>query len=885
MSKKILILFVILALTINFFSDLSVNFATAESANPLLKISTSKEGFHKITFEELVAKGFRTDVLNVKLSNKGQEVPFSIDNNALVFYAEKISSLNTSQNVYFLEQINSGDIGNAIINKADLSLMSPTLFSNSYLEKTHFEENKFYNFNLKNGIGRDHFFWSSFSYPKNFKFDFVLKNMDYSNPNSKIILKTIRFDTNKVSAYFDVYLNGRIIKENVLENQIYNNQFLEINFNTELLKAQNSLEIKLENSGNTLYLDNFDLYYPRNIILDSGQKYFTFNALNEAGFKIISGLRQNFDIFQVTSNTEITKIDEADVKIVEDGLLFASDNMNDRKYHLIFEDNYLIPDNISLIEQNNFYNNPLGADYIIISHPDLMEFTEDKSLKSGSDILRLKEYREFNDNFVVNVYTVTEIYNKYNFGIKDPQAIKSFLSDAYYNWQIKPKYLLLIGNTTFDPKNHLKTEIKDYIPTIYDYFPVKDFQNDTEYELPDDELFSDFVVENKNTTGEIITGRFPVINKDELHNIVEKIFVFESDFYADVVKKNVFNLSAQSPYVDLLEPTIKAYLPESYGYFKNSPEMFENSISAARADFIEKMNLGQMIVNYIGHGHIDSWNGIFYKAAYLDNNHVYSLKNTQYPILLSLNCFGGLYNTVNSSGIISSIAEKFLNVENGSVASIGFPGLAISPDAEQIEKFLYKFIFEEKDKYLGEVIQKIRKNIPPDSNKGNYLKTTNFTYFGDPALNLKAFYPENFAKPEWITHIADQEIIAGNSFAFKVEASDNYGNQINYFIENIPSDASFNEETGEFFWTPAVSQIDQTFEIIFKASNGIHEISQSAQFLVKAPLQLGKKILDLNFDEKEGLQNFFDISESKNNPKCYPNADFCPLSGIITLKS
>ncbi|MFM9709540.1 C25 family cysteine peptidase, partial [Streptomyces galilaeus] len=46
-----------------------------------------------------------------------------------------------------------------------------------------------------------------------------------------------------------------------------------------------------------------------------------------------------------------------------------------------------------------------------------------------------------------------------------PQAIKDFLAYAYHSWSSPSvRYVLLLGDASYDPKNYLGTGTKDWLP-------------------------------------------------------------------------------------------------------------------------------------------------------------------------------------------------------------------------------------------------------------------------------------------------------------------------------------------------------------------------------------------------------------------------------------
>ena len=49
---------------------------------------------------------------------------------------------------------------------------------------------------------------------------------------------------------------------------------------------------------------------------------------------------------------------------------------------------------------------------------------------------------------------LTDVYDEFSWGVRDPVAIRDFLKYAYENWQGPPKYVLLVGDGDYDYRNH-----------------------------------------------------------------------------------------------------------------------------------------------------------------------------------------------------------------------------------------------------------------------------------------------------------------------------------------------------------------------------------------------------------------------------------------------
>ena len=58
----------------------------------------------------------------------------------------------------------------------------------------------------------------------------------------------------------------------------------------------------------------------------------------------------------------------------------------------------------------------------------------------------------------MKVVDVEDIYDEFSYGVLSPQGIKDFLTYTYQNWVSPvPQYVLLVGDSTYDPKDNFGT--------------------------------------------------------------------------------------------------------------------------------------------------------------------------------------------------------------------------------------------------------------------------------------------------------------------------------------------------------------------------------------------------------------------------------------------
>ncbi len=145
-----------------------------------------------------------------------------------------------------------------------------------------------------------------------------------------------------------------------------------------------------------------------------------------------------------------------------------------------------------------------GVDYLVLAPA---------SLRSGADALA--DYRK-GTGYSTQVVELQDIYDEFNDGIANPNAIRDFLRYAYRQWQPQPRYVALVGKGTFDPKNYLGWDTNRF-PMLMTETPSGLFVSDNRY--------VDF---NDDGKSKLAIGRISALTDVDVQNYVTKLQAYES---------------------------------------------------------------------------------------------------------------------------------------------------------------------------------------------------------------------------------------------------------------------------------------------------------------------------------------------------------------------
>jgi len=302
------------------------------------------------------------------------------------------------------------------------------------------------------------------------------------------------------------------------------------------------------------------------------------------------------------------------------------------------DDTGLLQANSIVADQPSSLANPNNvADMIIISYssPGFMTAAEAwanyrRSAAGGS--------------FTVKVVDVEDIFDEFGYGVHSGSSIHQFLNYAKTNWQDpKPRYVLILGDASSDPRNYEGWGTQDLVPTL---FPELIYE-----EAGSDEALADF---NQNGVADMSIGRVPARTVDDVITVFNKTTAFEVPALQSLDRGFLcayglpfgFDFGAMC---QVLQQQLPPHTPTQF-VSQGDPNAHDVLINA--------LNTGKYLVNYSGHGLAGAWaNSNFFSV--LD---VPSLTNAdRQSIFTMLTCFNGLFTRPN----VDSLGEVLLKAPNG----------------------------------------------------------------------------------------------------------------------------------------------------------------------------------------------------------------------------
>ncbi len=345
-------------------------------------------------------------------------------------------------------------------------------------------------------------------------------------------------------------------------------------------------------------------------------------------------------------------------------------------------------------------------DYIIIAPEEMASAAEYHA-----------EYRK-STGYRVLVVTPERIMNTFNHGIQNPEAIKTFLGYASQNWFIKPKYVVLAGDGTYDYKNH--TENQDSV------LPPVMVKNQGGL-FPSDNWLVD--ISGNDGVPDIAVGRIPVVTADEYRRVVDRLKAYESSDNGDWKKKLLFVNDNNDSGGEFENATkiLAGFSADEYN--KTILSLGERTKDEIHTSILSELNSGSLFMNYMGHGGLNQFTG----ENVFNSDDISTLTNEiKMPIVSAMTCFTGNFSIPG----YDSLGEAFVTGEQGGAVAVLAPsGKMVNPNVMYLNKAFVKALFaSEGSAVIGDVMKEACSVYLKQIKNPDILRV--YTLFGDPATRV-----------------------------------------------------------------------------------------------------------------------------------------------------
>lgn len=658
----------------------------------LARLVTNERGLYAARFEDVVGRGRALPARSLRLSRQGEVVAYRVEPNpkrfgsgSTLYFLGEGDSVNPygSEAVYELE---IGE-GQAMAVTSSPPAGEPTPF---YWKELMREENRFYQPGLVQAS--EVWLWDLVMARETKSYPFALRGLAPVGERSHmtIWLQGTSDESAPMDHHIRAYVNGSFVGESSWDGK--QAALLEAELLPHVLSSGDNV-LELENAGDTgsdysmVMLDRFSVRYPSPLTFESSME----------GLWSVSGTAEVPEsyVLDVTSRAP---------RWLGKTSRFRADAGH--RYVAVSEDAVLRP----IVERpraTGLRSKRNRADYVVIGNREFLRAAEPLLVHRRSQGLR-----------IAGVPT-EELFSEFGFGETNPQAIQDFVAYAYHEWRApSPRYVLLLGDATFDFKDYLQTGVVNHVPSRIVKTTYLWTASDPSYAAVNgDDILPDLAI-----------GRLPASDADELRVMVDKILAYETggvglDAPVVLVADNADGAGHFEADADELATSVLAE--------RNPRRIYLSQLgtTAARDEILGAFDGGASLVSYIGHGAIHLWadENVF------NTGNVSSLTpQSQQPLLLTMNCLNGYFHFP----YFDSLAEALVKADGkGAIAALSPSGLSLNAPANRYHEALLREIFSSRHERLGDAVLSAQESYAATGAFPELLSI--YHLFGDPALRIR----------------------------------------------------------------------------------------------------------------------------------------------------
>ena len=338
-----------------------------------------------------------------------------------------------------------------------------------------------------------------------------------------------------------------------------------------------------------------------------------------------------------------------------------------------------------------------NADFLIIAPPVFGQ--------SAQNLANMRIQQGLNTKVVMT----DDIYDEFSYGARSPQGIREFLKNAVTYWQVKPKYVLLFGDSSYDPRNYIGIYSRNFVPTK--------MVDTAFYETTSDSWLTDF---NDDAVEDIAIGRLPAGNGTEAAQMVEKLARYDAQGNRQV-KKGVF--VSDSIFAGYSQELANLLPNSAQSSIINRSQMTDTQMQQA---IFTQGSDNPLLVVYTGHGSPGGWTNASLLSIYNAGN----FNNSLLGFYMVVGCLNGY----SQDPYNDSLAEALLKTPNGAMGVFASSGSIAVGGPTAMSPVVTNKIFNSQPNNMsriGDILILSKQNTSDADTRRTYQ------LFGDPTVYVK----------------------------------------------------------------------------------------------------------------------------------------------------
>ncbi|GAB4397188.1 MAG: C25 family cysteine peptidase [Anaerolineales bacterium] len=659
-----------------------------------LMLHVSTPGIYSLSAADLRTAGWQNvDFSTLQLLWMERTIPLWIagegDAARLWFYAPPLENFYTDLQVFVLS-VSDAPPQRVVSRPAP----PPGELAQTFTARVRAEQNTRYESLVVEG---DHWFWEKLSAPRSAEFTVATTNFAGGAAQLRIetwgSTGTPRFQTPEVPDHqWVIAVNGKTIGTEKWNGKDWHT--IEITLPEGILTdGVNTVSFSPVTEGGALadiiYINWVEVDYAQNP--QAVEDTLHIAALN--GTLTLEGFSAPPQVWDITENFTPTLIN-----LTAEGQLTGESG---RTYLAAAPQGWQKPETIRPMMRTPDLRAPLNADYLALGAPELLSVLQPLLDAHQADGLK------------TIAIPLQAIYDQFGGGMPIPEAIRDFLRYTVQHGQVKPRYVLLLGDFSYDTKGYQSERNPYTLPSMM-------VQTVHGGQTASDVLLAQL---DDDTLPDVAIGRVPARTPAEVQTFVQKNLAYRQQAQADWQQRILAVADGQEPVFSSDAQTFlnafTAYQTTLYAPPAGAPD------AAAQVDAY--FDEGNLLVAYFGHGSLTQWG----KDKIFTVDEIPALQNAErLPVVVNMTCLTGLFIHPK----VTSMAETLLFAPNGgAVAMLAPTSLTVSYEQAFLHQPLVQTLTADMHQPLGDALLYAQRQYPRENNP-DVLNT--FLLFGDPALRM-----------------------------------------------------------------------------------------------------------------------------------------------------
>ncbi|MBN1163527.1 MAG: hypothetical protein JXB45_03035, partial [Candidatus Krumholzibacteriota bacterium] len=340
---------------------------------------------------------------------------------------------------------------------------------------------------------------------------------------------------------------------------------------------------------------------------------------------------------------------------------------------------------------------------------------------------------------VVKAVDIEDVYDNFSGGMKDPIAMRNYFKFLYDNFREGDdpvlRYVLLVGNGNYDPKNITRTG-SDYVPLFINFHEM------LRSALENDDFFTK-LDPGEDALNDLAIGRMTVLTEREANHWANRIVRYQSDVDLGSWRNKIvliaddelshypadYCFTVDCEEIAVGEGNLPNFLDLKKLYMHDYP-FFGTQRVGIKEDIRDEWNEGALVVTYIGHGSPIN----LADESMMTISDIFALKcGPREPLFMAFSC---TVANMDDPFKRSMGQEMVVNEGGGAIAVIAATDGTIGYYNRELGVSLFDYLFTSQDSTgtepIGYALQlaKVKWNNPFVTNSASYA------LLGDPALRL-----------------------------------------------------------------------------------------------------------------------------------------------------